>query len=156
VTRNTQALLSLGVSNVGFRQRRANDSTELYIALWKSAPRQFVRRCYSLLWHVRLLVDTARVFIYASKITLNSYIIKKAESCISEIRIQKRNEQHTRIRRSAILRCPVQQLCEGSGPAVWNTRKYPKVSGLAAWSENCKWYSSLPLGAVVPLLCESV
>jgi hypothetical protein len=25
-------------------------------------------------------------------------------------------------------------------------RVYPKVSGLAAWSENCKWYSSLPLG----------
>jgi len=25
---------------------------------------------------------------------------------------------------------------------------YPKVSGLVAWSENCKWYSSLPLGAV--------
>jgi len=23
---------------------------------------------------------------------------------------------------------------------------YPKVSGLAAWSENCKWYSSLLLG----------
>jgi hypothetical protein len=34
-----------------------------------------------------------------------------------------------------------------------NTRMYPKVSGLAAW---CKWYSSLPLGAVVSLLCESV
>jgi hypothetical protein len=28
------------------------------------------------------------------------------------------------------------------------TSVYPKVSGLAAWSENCKWYSSLPLGAV--------
>jgi hypothetical protein len=28
------------------------------------------------------------------------------------------------------------------------TRVYPKVSGLAAWSENCKWYSSLPLNAV--------
>jgi len=27
-------------------------------------------------------------------------------------------------------------------------RVYPKVSGLATWSENCKWYSSLPLGAV--------
>jgi hypothetical protein len=26
---------------------------------------------------------------------------------------------------------------------------YPKVSGLAAWSENCIWYSSLPLGAVL-------
>jgi hypothetical protein len=26
----------------------------------------------------------------------------------------------------------------------------------AAWSENCEWYSSLPLGAVVSLLCESV
>jgi len=26
---------------------------------------------------------------------------------------------------------------------------YPKDSGLAAWSENCKWYSSLPLAAVV-------
>jgi len=31
-----------------------------------------------------------------------------------------------------------------------------KVSGLAAWSENCKWYSSLPLGAVVSLFYESV
>jgi hypothetical protein len=29
-----------------------------------------------------------------------------------------------------------------------HTRVYPKVSGLAAWSENCEWYSSLPLGAV--------
>jgi hypothetical protein len=36
------------------------------------------------------------------------------------------------------------------------TRVYPKVSGLVAWSENCKWYSSLPLGAVVVLLRESV
>jgi len=35
-------------------------------------------------------------------------------------------------------------------------RVYSKVSGLAAWSENCKWYSSLPLGAVVSLFCESV
>jgi hypothetical protein len=24
------------------------------------------------------------------------------------------------------------------------------------WRENCKWYSSLPLGAVVWLFCESV
>jgi hypothetical protein len=30
----------------------------------------------------------------------------------------------------------------------------PKVSGLATWSENCKWYSSLPLGAVVSLFCQ--
>jgi hypothetical protein len=36
------------------------------------------------------------------------------------------------------------------------TSVYPKVSGLAAWSENCKWYSFLPLGAVVSLFCESV
>jgi hypothetical protein len=35
-------------------------------------------------------------------------------------------------------------------------RVYPKVSGLVAWSENCKWYSSLPLGAVVSLFCDSV
>jgi hypothetical protein len=33
---------------------------------------------------------------------------------------------------------------------------YPKVSGLAAWSENCKWYISLPLGAVASLFCEPV
>jgi hypothetical protein len=32
---------------------------------------------------------------------------------------------------------------------------YPKVFGLATWSENCKWYSSLPLGAVVSLFCEA-
>jgi hypothetical protein len=36
------------------------------------------------------------------------------------------------------------------------TRVCPKVSGLAAWSENCKWYNSLPLGTVVSLFCESV
>jgi hypothetical protein len=36
------------------------------------------------------------------------------------------------------------------------TRVYPKVSGLAAWSENCKWYSSLPLDAAVSLFYESV
>jgi hypothetical protein len=35
-------------------------------------------------------------------------------------------------------------------------RVYPKVSGLAAWSENCKWYSYLPIDAVVSLFCESV
>jgi len=32
----------------------------------------------------------------------------------------------------------------------------PKVSGLTAWSENCKWYSSLPLCVVVSLFRESV
>jgi hypothetical protein len=36
------------------------------------------------------------------------------------------------------------------------TRVYQKVSGLSAWSESCKWYSPLPLGAVVSLFCESV
>jgi len=35
-------------------------------------------------------------------------------------------------------------------------RMYPKVSGLATWSENCKWCSSPPLGAVVSLFYESV
>jgi hypothetical protein len=34
--------------------------------------------------------------------------------------------------------------------------EYPKVSGLAAWSENCKWYSYLALDALVSLFCESV
>jgi hypothetical protein len=37
-----------------------------------------------------------------------------------------------------------------------HTREYPKVSGLAAWSEYCKWFSSLPLDAVISLFCESV
>jgi hypothetical protein len=32
-----------------------------------------------------------------------------------------------------------------------HTRVYPKVSGLAAWSENCELYNFLPLGAVVSL-----
>jgi hypothetical protein len=36
------------------------------------------------------------------------------------------------------------------------TMVYPKVSGLAAWNKNCKWHSSLPLGAVISLLYESV
>jgi len=37
-----------------------------------------------------------------------------------------------------------------------DTRVYSKVSGLAALKENCKWYSSLPLGVVVSPLCESL
>jgi len=37
-----------------------------------------------------------------------------------------------------------------------HTRVYPEVSVMAAWSENCKWYSFLPLVAVVSLFCESV
>jgi hypothetical protein len=40
--------------------------------------------------------------------------------------------------------------------ATIDTRLYPKVSGLVALRENCKWYSSLPRGAVVSLFCESV
>jgi len=36
------------------------------------------------------------------------------------------------------------------------TKVYPKVSGLASWSDNCKCYSYMPLGTVVSLFCESV
>jgi hypothetical protein len=36
------------------------------------------------------------------------------------------------------------------------TRMYPEVSGLAAWSENYKWYSSVPLDAVVSLFHDLV
>jgi hypothetical protein len=32
---------------------------------------------------------------------------------------------------------------------------YANVSGLATWGENCKWYSSLPLGAVVSLVSSA-
>jgi hypothetical protein len=39
--------------------------------------------------------------------------------------------------------------------AQYNIRVYPKVSGLAAWRKSCKWYSSLPLDAVVSLFYES-
>jgi len=33
---------------------------------------------------------------------------------------------------------------------------YPKVSELAAWSKNCKWFSFLTLSAVLLLFSESV
>jgi hypothetical protein len=36
------------------------------------------------------------------------------------------------------------------------TRLYPEVSGVTAWIDNCKWYSSLPLGAIVSLFYKSV
>jgi hypothetical protein len=54
----------------------------------------------------------------------------------------------------------VQRFCGGEDYSrmtyVGITRVYLDVSGLAPWSENCKWYSSLPLNAVVSLFCESV
>jgi len=39
---------------------------------------------------------------------------------------------------------------------VTHMRMYPEVSRLSAWSKNCKWYSTLPVCAVVSLFCESV
>jgi hypothetical protein len=39
---------------------------------------------------------------------------------------------------------------------AFHMRGYPKVSGLATWSEKGKWHNSLPLGEVVSLHCESV
>jgi hypothetical protein len=41
-------------------------------------------------------------------------------------------------------------------PLEGDTRLHPKVSGMAAWSENCKLYSPLPLDVVVALFCGSV
>jgi hypothetical protein len=35
---------------------------------------------------------------------------------------------------------------------VYGRRVYPKVSGPAAWSENCKWYNSLALGGLNAIL----
>jgi hypothetical protein len=43
-----------------------------------------------------------------------------------------------------------------AGTSFKYTRVYPKISGLAAWSENCKWYGSLPLGAVVSLFVTRI
>jgi len=34
-----------------------------------------------------------------------------------------------------------------------SVRVYPKISGLPTWSENCKWHTSLPLSAVISILC---
>jgi len=36
---------------------------------------------------------------------------------------------------------------------LWRSGCYPKVSEISAWSKNCKWYSSLPLGAILSLFC---
>jgi len=44
-------------------------------------------------------------------------------------------------------------VCVGWGGVERSTKVNPKVSGLAAWSENCKRYSSVPLAAVVSLFC---
>jgi hypothetical protein len=35
------------------------------------------------------------------------------------------------------------EIRNGYAPNSAYTRGYPKVSGLAAWSENCKWYNLL-------------
>jgi hypothetical protein len=59
--------------------------------------------------------------------------------------------------------CPAEETCLRKGTAFnknkktfhVHTRVYPKVSGPPAWRENYKWYSSLPLGAVVSTFCES-
>jgi hypothetical protein len=65
-----------------------------------------------------------------------------------EIKIYIEQNLYTRALEQELLTHPVLNL--------YYRRMYPKVSGLAAWSENCKWYSSLPLYAVVSLFCELV
>jgi hypothetical protein len=60
-------------------------------------------------------------------------------------------------RMGAMIRNPY-TISVGKPEGIWEGYKkvYSKVSGLAAWIENCKCYSSLPLGAIVSLHCESV
>jgi hypothetical protein len=53
------------------------------------------------------------------------------------------------------LRAPCGKYTKRVAMAVYK-RMFPKVSGLAAWRENVKCYSSLPLDAVVSLFCGSV
>jgi hypothetical protein len=48
-----------------------------------------------------------------------------------------------------------ERFCDQHKTLLYKTG-YQKVSGLDAWSENCKWYSSLLLSVVVSLFCESV
>jgi hypothetical protein len=50
----------------------------------------------------------------------------------------------------------VRKTAEGEAICQTFMSVYPKVSEQAVWSENCKWYSSLPLDAVVSLFYESV
>jgi hypothetical protein len=61
--------------------------------------------------------------------------------------------------RHSVRLCPntIQPSEEISYPAPHAyTKVHPKISGLVAWSEKCKWYSFLPLRTVVSLFCESV
>jgi hypothetical protein len=55
-----------------------------------------------------------------------------------------------------VLHAPPKVVYSSKIEVCHHTRVYPKVSGLAEWSQNCKWYSCLPLNAIVALFCESV
>jgi hypothetical protein len=69
-----------------------------------------------------------------------------------------RKEHRLRVFENRVLRRIFDRKREevAGGWSILHTRVYPKVSGLAAWSEDCKWYSSLPQGAVVSLFCDSI
>jgi hypothetical protein len=74
------------------------------------------------------------------KVAVSFHLVARTQSCMGDFRSALNSEKET----YAIYKQQVK-----------HTGVYPEVSGLATWSENCKWYSFLPLGAVVSLFCES-
>jgi len=50
----------------------------------------------------------------------------------------------------------VTSCCSFYGISIKDRGVYPNFRNGRLWSENCRWYSSLPLRAVVSLFCESV
>jgi hypothetical protein len=61
-----------------------------------------------------------------------------------------------RLKKAVKLCCEVNLACIiGKLGCNMYMRVYPKVSGLTTLSKNCKWYSSVQLGAVLLLFCES-
>jgi hypothetical protein len=71
-------------------------------------------------------------------------------------RQEEEEEEEERVVLAGALCAGCLQWGSGLSLRVEHTTVYPKISGLAAWSENCKCYNSLPLSAVVSLFCESV
>jgi hypothetical protein len=106
------------------------------------------------------LLDTKRVFVSVALIVLFWILIAEIRNVrwhtnLLFIKITRNKWMHYAYVRCKMFQTKVLHLNWGLY-FMSDKRVYPKVSGLAAWSENCKWYSSLPLGAVVSLFCESV
>jgi hypothetical protein len=127
-----------------------------------------IDKAFDTTWHPGLLYKFSKLHFSANVIKLfSSFLSNRKLRVTVEGELSSRREIQAKVPQGSVLAHTLYSSYKNDAPRTPGvqlafladdtcTRVYSKVSGLAACSENCKWYNYLPLGAVVSLFYESV